>query len=284
LMMHAFQAALRSWGFGVYGKEAITATTAFLQKLSELSPAQLGSKETADQVVAMVAPTVAYVGKTVAESTLAVQELEFEDEQTVNYMCSIPNVQRMSTSFQSAGAAGLNYFDTLLVEPLAQSAHISEDEARQRVAMSEPDYLVAYMTSKLAEAEGLPKELKTAWGEHSLAWGLMSLAGSELAYFDAAQLIAKYYSLDVHTDDHNKVDSMAHDKAFVNMLASAERSARASARAARIATGAIPVQAKLAYQLAVVERDGDLDERIDALSEFWASSAFSQTAVMLARN
>jgi len=120
--------------------------------------------------------------------------------------------------------------------------------------------------------------------EHSLAWGLLSLAGSELAYFDASQLIAKYYSLGVSTDENNKVDKLEYEEAFTNMLASAERNARANAHAARIAAGAIPVQAKLAYQLASVERAGDLTDKIDALSEFWASSAFSQTAVMLARN
>jgi hypothetical protein len=88
----------------------------------------------------------------------------------------------------------------------------------------------------------------------------------------------------VHTDANNKVDKLEYEEAFTNMLASAERNARANARAARIAAGAIPIQAKLAYQVASVERDGDLTEKVDALGEFWASSAFSQTAVMLARN
>ena len=74
------------------------------------------------------------------------------------------------------------------------------------------------------------------------------------------------------------------DKAFANILAIAERTARASARAARIATGSIPVQAKLAYQNALVDKDGTLTDKIDALAQFWASSAYSQTAVMLARN
>ena len=68
------------------------------------------------------------------------------------------------------------------------------------------------------------------------------------------------------------------------MLPRAERNARASARAARIATGAIPVQAKLAYQLATVLRGGSLADKVDALAQFWTASAFSQTAVMLARN
>jgi hypothetical protein len=68
------------------------------------------------------------------------------------------------------------------------------------------------------------------------------------------------------------------------MLQSAEKAARASARAARIATGAIPVQAKLVYQMATVKKDGDVGDKIDALTAYWMSSAYSRTAVMLARN
>jgi hypothetical protein len=253
---------------------ALAATTEYLESLSSLSTAQLGSHDTGDKVMDAVAPTVLYVARTIAESTLAAQELEFENEQSVQYMCSIPNVHRMATSFSSAGAAGLNYFDTLL--------DIKDDEMRNRVALYEPDYLVAYVTSKLGS--GPLDDLKTAWGEQSLPWGLLQLAGSELAYYNAAELIAKYYSLGVHTGEDGKVDKVEHDKAFIHMLAAAERNARASAHAAKIATGAIPVQAKLAYQLATVERDGDMGDKLDALAEFWAASAFSQTAVMLARN
>ena len=113
---------------------------------------------------------------------------------------------------------------------------------------------------------------------------MLQLASGELAYGNAAGLIAKYATFDAHTDATGKIDKIEYDQAFAHMLAAAERNARAWARAARIATGAIPVQAKLAYQLATVERAGDLDDQLDALTEFWTSSVFSQTAVMLARN
>ncbi len=276
LMLAAFESALRGWGFKAYAVKQISSTKDYLRGLQGTSKGDLGSSSVAENVVSKVAPTVALIGRTIAETSLALQELDFEAEQSVNYMCSIPNVTRMSTSFQSASAAGLNYFDSL--------AGVSDEYTRRRVEMNEPDYLVASMNSKLNTTDGMPTDLKNQWGEKSLAWGLMSLAGSELAYHDSAQLIAKYYSLRVRSDRNGKVESVEHDKAFVNMLASAERTARASARAARIATGAIPVQAKLAYQLAAVERDGDIGERVDALNHFWASSAYSQTAVMLARN
>jgi uncharacterized protein len=283
-MMAAFRAALRGYVFKDFATLALTSTKQYIKSLAGTPAATLGSEKTADAVVAQVGPTVLYVAKTTAETTLALEQLEFSNAADIGYMCSVPNVLRLATSYQSAGAAGINYFDALLVEPYASAAKLSIDDARLAVAIHEPDYLVALMSSKLASLDGTPKQLKETWGEKSLPWGLLSLAGSELAYFHAAELIAKYYSLDVQLDEAREVRHLEHEQAFANMLATAERNARASARAARIATGAIPVQAKLAYQLATVERDGTLADKLDALAQFWTASAFSQTAVMLARN
>jgi uncharacterized protein len=286
VMMASFQAALRGWGYKTFADEAVASAQDLVTSLGSAKPAELGGSKVADAVANAVAPMVLYVDRTTAGLDMAVEELAFEGTAPVNYMCSVPNVLRLASSFQSASVAGINYFDNLLVIPLAQSEKIAEDDARVLVARREPDYLVAVLASKLAGVEsGLPADLKAKWGEHSLAWGLFSLAGSELAYYDAAELIAKYYSLGVHTDDTGKVTSLDHEKAFAHMLATAERTARASARAARIATGAIPVQAKLSYQLAASERDaGELPDQLEALANFWLSSAYSQTAVMLARN
>jgi hypothetical protein len=284
LMMGAYQAALRGWGFKVFVSQSVAQTRQFIRMLQSTDKAQLASPEVADKIVQQVAPTVLYIGKTVADTILAAQKLEFESEKSVNYICSIPNVKRLSTSFASAGAAGVNYFESLLVEPLAKSGGVPIDSARNRVAMIEPDYLTAYMLTKLDRSEGVLGKLKTDWGENSVQWNLMLLAGNELAYFKSAELVAKYYSLNVKGDANGKFSGVEHEKAFINMLISAERAARASARAARIATGAIPVQAKLAYQVASVQKDGDINDKLEALAGFWSSSSFSQTAVMLARN
>jgi hypothetical protein len=283
-MIGAFQAALRGWGQKAFASEAVESTKKFLQGLAGKPRAQLGSPALADEIVGKVAPTILLIGRAIADTTVAAQRLEFESEKSINYICSIPNVRRMATSYQSAAAAGVNYFDTLLVQQLADANHVSLDDARKLVMLAMPEYLVAFMLSHVAQADGLPAKLKQTWGEKSVAWNLLALAASEQAYFDAATLVTKHYSLGVNNDASGRATSVQHDKAFTNMLATAERAARASARAARIATGAIPVQAKLAYQLATVHRDGDLADKLDALQGFWTSSAFSQTAVMLARN
>jgi hypothetical protein len=140
LMMGAYQAALRGWGFKVFASQSVAQTRQFIRMLQSTDKAMLAS--VADKIVQQVAPTVLYIGKTVADTIVAAQKLEFESEKSVNYICSIPNVKRLSTSFASAGAAGVNYFETLLVEPLAKSGGVPIDSARNRVAMVEPDYLV----------------------------------------------------------------------------------------------------------------------------------------------
>jgi len=285
LVIASSQAALRGWGFKVFARESLATTTQLIEAVSRRSPAELASPEVADLLAAQVAPTVLLIGQTVAWSALAQEELDFLSEKSVNYMCSIPNIRRMATSFQSAGAAGVNYFETLLVEPAAKQLGVPLDQARTQVALREPEYLVAYMLSRLQNVDGLPKQLKEQWGEHSPHWSLVSLAASELAYYGSAELVAKHYSLGLKTDPASgRITGVAHDKAFMTMLAGAERSARASARAARIATGSIPVQAKLAYQQAQIAREGSIEDKLEALSQFWMSSAYSQTAVMLARN
>jgi hypothetical protein len=101
------------------------------------------------------------IGRTVAETALASQRMEFESEKSVNYMCNIPNVKRMTLSLASAAAAGINYFETLLVAPLAEQAGISLDDARNRLAMREPNYLVAFILSRMNETPtGLPADLR----------------------------------------------------------------------------------------------------------------------------
>jgi uncharacterized protein len=285
LMIAAYQAALRSWGFKVFAKDSLAQTKIALGALGGRTREELAGPEVAEIVVEYLMPTVLLIGQTVASAQMAAEELEFLTEKSVNYMCSIPNIKRLATSFQSAGAAGVNYFETLIVEPAAKQFGLTVDQARTRIAMSEPNYLVAYMLSHLQQVDGLPKDMKLLWGETSPQWNLMLLAGSELAYYHSAELIAKYYSLGLKTDaSTGRATGVEHEKAFMNMLASAERSARASARAARIATGSIPVQAKLAYQQATIAREGDMTDKMDALSQYWMSSAYSQTAVMLARN
>lgn len=281
-MLAAFQAALRGLCTDVFAKGAIRATTQFLAGFRDKPATEQGSPATAEAVANTVAPAVLMVFRTIVEATIALDEQELEPDRGIPYAGSPPDVTRLAAAFQAESAANLRYVDALLVEPLARSAGIAEDVTRRRVASVEPDYLIADTLSRTPD-DSLLRDLVASWGEGSVSGSLLTLAGHTMAYQSAAFLIAKYDSLAVHVDDTGKIDAVRHAEAFRNLLANARRSARASARAARIATGAIPVQARLAYQFAAVEEAGSIDDQINALAELWTASAFCQVAVMLAR-
>jgi hypothetical protein len=280
-MIAALQAALRGASYHGFAADSMRAATQVLAELKGKSPAELGSAATGELVANAVAPTILMLFRTIAETAVAEQALE--PDRGVPYAGSPPDLMRLAAGFQAAAAAGLDHVDALLIEPLARSAGITDDLARQRVASVEPDYLIAAALARLPDG-GLPRELATSWGEGSLGGSLLTLAAHAVAYRSAALLIAKYDSLAVHVDDAGKIDAVEHAKAFRSLLASAKRAARASARAARIAAGAIPVPAKLAYQRASVHQAGSIDDQLEALAELWTASAFCQVAVMLARH
>ena len=277
-MLSAYERAVAGLASYVHASQTALAAHQFLDGVATAPPVGPdGETVLAEQVVTATAPAVLAIARAVASSRVAEESIAIEGVRSLNYMCSLPNVKRLATSYQSAARANVTYFETLL--------SINDDAMRGQVAMMEPDYLTAYMAANLPSMPGLPETLKQEWGEKTLPWGLLQLASAQLAYFKASTLISKWYSLGVQNDwITGRAASVEHEKAFMNMLATAERKARENARAAKVATGAIPVQARIAYQTARVLREGDLADKLAALEAFWAASAYAQTAVMLARN
>jgi hypothetical protein len=283
-MMGAFQVGFESWVFDLLAARATAGAKTYLAALAPKPAAELGSPAIADEAVGVIAPVIVAVARRAAGASLAEQMLELEQDDRLDYTGSVPHLRRVAAGFRSAAAASLRHVDARLVGPLATSAGVSEDVARDRLAMVEPSYLTARFASQLDDSRGLPIELRAEWGEQSLTWTLMSLAVSELAYRDAAALLVKHAAFDVRADPSGKIDAIVSEQALADMLVTAERHALANARAARVATGAVPLQAKLAYQLAMVEKEGDLGDRLSALAELWSASASAEVAVMLARN
>jgi hypothetical protein len=283
------QAALRSWAYCVAATDAVAATTRFLVGLKDRPQLELSSPAATELVSNALVPAVLAAFRSLAETAIAEQEqdLELDRDPGIGYACAPESLHRLAAGFQATSAAGLRYLDALLVQPIARKAQLTDDEARAQVAAGEPDYLIARVLSRLP-ATGVPPELAVlaapAVPAEPAGCNLLPLAVHELTWRNTALLVARYDSLAVHTDDAGKIDGVAHPAALRSLLANAKRTARANARAARIATGAIPVQAKLAYQLATVDESGSLDDQINALAQLWAASAFSQAAAMLARN
>lgn len=283
-MFEALQAALRGWAYREAAAEALRAATQRLDELQARPAADRASPATIDAVAAAVAPAVLRLLRATAEAEIAEQELALDADLGAACSCAAGELTRAAAALQSATVAALGELEALVIAPVARRAGIAADQARWRVAAIEPDFLIADQLSR-ATTSGLPHELAASWAaaDGAVAAGLLALAAPRAAYHSAALILAKYEALGVRRDDTGRIDAVHHPQALRALLATAERSARAAARTALVATGAVPLQARLAYQVAVAGATGTLDDQLDALGELWTATAFSEAAVILAR-
>ncbi|MBK9032849.1 MAG: hypothetical protein IPL61_16520 [Myxococcales bacterium] len=284
-LMSAFRLAITGWGFrSMASSTLLPKARAALAALAGKPPAVLASRDTARELTQTVFPAIGSIARAIVGLARAGTTMEVEAAITLDYRCSLPNVRRLAKSFKSAAASNLAYLDALFVADLAGALNLPMDQAREAFALREPGYLVAMMGANVTTMDGLPAQLKAAWGEDSIAWGLFALAASELSFSDTSTLITEYYSLQLQYGPDGEFTGVAHQQAFDHMLEFAERRTREQARAALVATGGIPVQTQIYYQIAETQRAGDPRERLDALGSYWTAMQFAQTAVMLARN
>ncbi len=110
---------------------------------------------------------------------------------------------------------------------------------------------------------------------------MLRLAAGASAYLGAASLTNKYYSLSATRNDKEET-VLGNRKALTNQLDLRKRPARSAAGAARAKVGFIPAAARMSYQLATAQREGDDDDKLDALEYDWQSAFFSNLAVMIA--
>lgn len=284
-MIAGFENAITAWGFLSFGVDQLQYAHNVVGQLGRYTPADLAGTAVQEEVSRNVVPAVLSFVRGVAWGKRALEAKEV-DARSINYMCSLPNVRRQATSFASASGANLRYFESLVVSELAAQHQIPDALAQMLLKRQNSDYLIASNAWEMAELRaGLPQLLRDEWGDNSLPWSLGSLAGSILSYFKTSLLISKEYSLGVEYDYYTgQPTGVKFEKAFKEMLIGAELKSRQNAHAAKIAAGSIPVEAKLAYQLASLLREGSTADKLRALELYWESSLFSQTAVMLARN
>jgi hypothetical protein len=282
-MISALHGALRGAGHRSLSAGSLAAAAQLLGELHGKPGGTLRSPATADVVASAVAPAAVLVRSAIAELTITEQELALAPDRGVAYVGSPAGAGRLARAFHAASLAAMRHVDALLVEPAARRASLSDDTARRRVASEVPGYAIADRLSRLPPGE-YPQALGASWSADAPAAVLAPLAGYQLAHHGAALLAATHGSLSVHRDGAGRIDRVEPGDAFRQLLAAARHSARAAARAARIATGEIPVQARLAYQAAAEAAEGsDATDQLEALAELWTASAFSHAAVMLAR-
>lgn len=284
-LVSAFRLAIIGWAFrSMASTEFLPRARLAIASLATMPAERRRLASTVEQTAAAIVPGVAGVARAIVGLGRAASTMEVEAAASLDYRCSLPNVRRLATSYRSAAASNLAYLDALFVAELAKAQNLTVDQAKVRFASREPGYLVALIGANVTTMDGLPAALKAAWGEDSIAWALFTLTAGELSFGETSTLISEYYSLQTELGLDGDVVSVAHPEALAHMLTWAERRTREYARAALVATGAVPVQTQLYYQIAEQQKAGSVRDQLDALGTYWTAMQFAQTAVMLARN
>lgn len=178
----------------------------------------------------------------------------------------------LSKGYTSAAKANLDYYDALVLKQQAEAAGATLAAAQQVKAISDPTYMLARAQLDWAIAT------RETSGVHN---ALARLSAALASYTASAGLVSKEYSLGARMNDKGELE-LSRDKALIAMLELAEKRAREAAAEAKQKVGAIPDLSRYGYQLARAKREGKTEDKLDALSSFWSSTALSQLAVLLA--
>lgn len=164
--------------------------------------------------------------------------------------------------FRRAAEANLNLFDTVVLEPAAQPRGMSLDAFRNQFAAV--DFVYAQARSGLLV---MPRVLERYFGGGA-ASAYAQLGGALAAYSASTGLIAKYYSLDAQLDESLNIVGYGKERSLLDTLDMADEQARGSIAFLR-QNGVDAALSIVVYESARLTREGNVSEKMDALTSFW---------------
>lgn len=176
--------------------------------------------------------------------------------------------------FRKASEANLNAFDTLIIDEIAKANQASADVIKVRFGSNDIDYALAQSTLTVLEGG-----LDEYFGDAKTA-DYAKLGGSAGLYARTAQLLLKYYSLDAQLDDDLNVVDIRNQQALSRSL---EFGADQVQRAVGVLRGekVDPALVVAGYEKATVDREGDADDKLNALGSYLGSFISSRVLAYL---
>lgn len=262
-------AALAALAHAKASAAALEAASAELREMKRLPPGELGSAATARRVTSAVVPALLASRRAAAAAEDARRSLDLHDvgggpARSAEELARVQPAER--TLEQWRGAVDPSS------RPPSGSPLVYPEAAMIELAATWPPELAA---------------LRTRWGERAPQWLLTRWAASLFAAQLAAQALAERDSFGGRRDPVDGSLTLPGGpaaSALPALLAAADRHARQAATAARIATGAIPLAQRLAYQRGrQLARRSEPALQVRALYALWWSTAVGEAAVRLAR-
>lgn len=186
---------------------------------------------------------------------------------------SAEKITKIADALRKASEANINYFDTVVLASEAEARGMSLERAKQWFTATDINY--AFAVSSINSLDWLKDRLGKG-----AASNLAILGNSLYSYQLSSGLIASYYSLNAQRDEEGNITGVENEKAMINMLDMAQELSQENINLA-IKAGASPVLSILYFEGAKVLREGDVEDKFEALGNFWLASMEARILAIL---
>lgn len=178
------------------------------------------------------------------------------------------SVESLAELFRRAAEANLNYFESVVINEIAEGVGAHPSVIKARFAARDFTYTFALATLNAME----PLKRRAPSG---MQGAYATLGGAVQSYTMSSVLVAKYYSLGAQIDQGGNIAGVRNERAMINMLDFAEKRAK-EIIGLGVAVGAEPVWPVISYDAAKVDREGSLDDKFNALQGYWSAALQGQ--------
>ncbi len=180
-------------------------------------------------------------------------------------------VEAMAELLRHASDANMAYFESVIVDQVAEQWGVHPNVARELVMNYDWTYLFA-----VASERGV-QSLSAGIGDPAHAYRL-KLGASVSNYALTSSLVAKHYSLGAQLDENGNIVSITRERALADMLDLADQRAR---ELIAMNGDEVPIMAILYYENARLERQGDAEDQLTALGDYWTAATLASVQAYL---
>ncbi len=180
-------------------------------------------------------------------------------------------IDAMTELLRHAADANLDYFESVIVDQVAEQWNVHPNVAKNMFMNYDWTYL-------FAEASNVGVDALAAGIHDPNVVTQLELGNSVSNYALTAALLAKHYALGAQLDQDGNIVRITRERALADMLDLADQRAR---DLIALNGDDAPIMAILYYENARLERQGDPEEQLSALQDYWSAATLASVQAYL---
>lgn len=244
-----------------------------LVQKAELAKQELATMEDQEKATEKAVEVALYYMVSKYTTTVAEDALDFAKTGEGPRVPKTKKLKSWTTVMRRSAEANQQYFDSIVIDEVAKEMSASTESVKVGLAQNDLNYLESVVSTNVIEQ--IQEEIKDDLHKSAAAFGLATNG-----FANSSAVIAKYYSLDAQLDEENNITGFGREKALTSMLENAISIARGNIADAQKA-GADTTIATFHYKIGKAYREGDQEDKLSALEEFWKASLYARMSVIL---